>query len=265
MRNAISGGTTLIAANRTRERSYETEGELTWRFNAAYRVSDDINTWVAIGRGRRPEALSPRDCTVASSPTCTAETQTSGFELVANEIFDNVEAGMFGRFLDNRLQVSTSAYYGEYKDFQTNKFDASEGTFVVANSGNATQYGAEIEGQFWASDEIALFGSYAYNFSEYDQTDSDGNPLQFAGNQFRISPLNSFALGAEFNWPLATWARSSSCRPTPGRTTTISRTTTTRPNSRRPMACSTSSSASTRMAASGAQASMSRTRWTRNT
>lgn len=203
-RNAITGGTTFVAVDRTRQRSYDTDGTLTWRLNAAYRLNDDMNTWLAIGRGRRPDALSSRDCTVAANPTnCDTETQNSGFEIVSEEIFDNVEVGLFGRFLDNRLQLQTSAYYGEYKDFQTSNFDLNEGTFVTKNSGNATQYGVEVEAQFHVTEDVMLFGGYAYNFSEYNDTDDDGNEQEYAGNQFRLSPLNSLSAGAEFNWPIA--------------------------------------------------------------
>jgi iron complex outermembrane recepter protein len=168
--------------------SAEPDGAFTWRLNAAYRVSDSVNTWLSYGRGRRPETLSISGLNVS---------------VVDAETLDNVEAGMFGRFFDDRLQMTTSVYYGQYENFQTSRFDPINGVFVVENSGNATQYGFEFDGQALITDNIRLLGTYAYNFSEYDDEDSNGNPLQFAGNRFRMSPENSFSLAADITIPFA--------------------------------------------------------------
>ncbi len=168
--------------------SAEPDGAFTWRLNAAYRVSDSVNTWLSYGRGRRPETLSISGRNVS---------------VVDAETLDNVEAGMFGRFFDDRLQMTTSVYYGQYENFQTSRFDPINGIFVVENSGNATQYGLEFDGQALLTDNIRLLGTYAYNFSEYDDEDSNGNPLQFAGNKFRMSPTNSFSLAADITIPFA--------------------------------------------------------------
>lgn len=168
--------------------SAEPDGAFTWRLNAAYRVSDSVNTWLSYGRGRRPETLSISGRNVS---------------VVDAETLDNVEAGMFGRFFDDRLQMTTSVYYGQYENFQTSRFDPINGVFVVENSGNATQYGFEFDGQALITDNVRLLGTYAYNFSEYDDEDSNGNPLQFAGNRFRMSPENSFSLAADITIPFA--------------------------------------------------------------
>ncbi len=93
-----------------------------------------------------------------------------------------------GFFLDEKLRLSTSAYYGQYRDFQTTHYDATAGGFVTRNSGNATQYGLELEADFEVAKGVRLFGSYAHNFSEYDDTDEDGNAQEFAGNTFRPEP-----------------------------------------------------------------------------
>lgn len=173
--------------NKPASGSAEPDGAFTWRLNAAYRVSDNVNTWLAYGRGRRPEALT------ASGAT---------FQLVDAETLDNIEAGLFGRFLEDRLQMTTSVYYGQYKDFQTSRFDPLQGIFIVENSGNATQYGFEFDGQALVSENIRLLATYAYNYSRYDDEDDNGNPLQYAGNKFRMSPENSFSLAADITIPL---------------------------------------------------------------
>ncbi|CAN1566031.1 CirA Outer membrane receptor proteins, mostly Fe transport [Caulobacteraceae bacterium] len=174
-----------------RAREVSSDGAYTWRLNAAYRLSDDVNTWLAYGRGRRPEALSSS----TAHPT--------GFVVVTEELYDHVETGLTGFFFDRSVRVTSSLYYGEYTDFQTSRFSPTLGTFITENSGNATQYGFEFEGQWNLSPTAQLFGSYAYNFSQYDDTDSAGNRLQFAGNSFRLSPEHNASIGLDWRFPMA--------------------------------------------------------------
>ena len=190
--NGVTGGTTLVSTDSmgvADKRSYDADGEFTWRLNAAYRVSEDLNTWVAVGRGRRPPSLSAN------------ASETSGFEVVDQETYDNVEVGVSTEAFDNRLRLTASTYYGEYKNFQTTRYDIDQGTFITENSGNATSYGLEIDARFEVSDFLDLYGTYAYTHARYDDEDSDGNPLEFAGNRFRLSPLASASIAADFHMP----------------------------------------------------------------
>ncbi len=193
-RNALTGGTTLVSLDSQGvpdARSYDADGEFTWRLNAAYRVSDDLNTWIAVGRGRRPPSLSSN----INQPT--------GFEVVDQETYDNIEIGLHTEAFDDRLSLTASTYYGEYKNFQTTRYDVTQGTFITENSGNATSYGVEIDGRFEAADFLDLYGTLAYTHARYDDEDSDGNPLEFAGNRFRLSPLHSASIAANFHMPWA--------------------------------------------------------------
>nr|WP_321360381.1 TonB-dependent receptor [uncultured Hyphomonas sp.] len=189
--NGVTLQPTLLLSSETLGKkasaSESTDGAFTWRLNAAYRVSDNVNAWVAYGRGRRPEVLS------ASGAT---------YSLIDAETLDNVETGVFARLFDNRVQMTSSIYYGQYKDFQTTRFDPINGVFITENSGNATQYGFEFDGQALVNDYVRLLATYAYTHSEYDDKDDNGNPLQFAGNKFRLSPEQSFSLAADITVPM---------------------------------------------------------------
>jgi len=205
VRNGVTGGTTLVSSDSQgvpAARSYDADGEWTWRLNAAYRVNDDLNTWVALGRGRRPPSLSSRNCSVGD-PGCDAATAASGFEVVDQETYDNVEVGLYTEAFDDRLRLTASTYYGEYKNFQTTRYDVTQGSFITENSGNATSYGLEIDARFEAADFLDLYATYAYTHARYDDEDSDGNPLEYAGNRFRLSPLASASIAADFHIPWA--------------------------------------------------------------
>ncbi len=194
LRNAVTGGTTLVSADSLGipdARSYDADGEFTWRLNAAWRVNNDLNTWIALGRGRRPPSLSSS----ASEP--------SGFEVVDQEIFENVEIGLYTEAFEDRLRLTASTYYGEYTDFQTTRYDITQGSFITENSGNATNYGLEVDARFEAADFLDLYATYAYTHARYDDEDENGNPLEYAGNRFRLSPLTSLSVAADFHMPWA--------------------------------------------------------------
>ena len=148
-----------------------------------------MNSWVAVGRGRRPPSLSSN----SNEPT--------GFEVVDQEIFDNVEVGLYTEAFDDRLRLTTSACYGKYKDFQTTRYDVTQGTFITENSGNATDYGFEAEARFEAGEYMDWYESYAYSHARYDNHDNNHNPLEFAGHRFRLSPENSASLAVDFHMP----------------------------------------------------------------
>lgn len=189
-RNAVTGGTTLVSTDSLgvpASRSYDTDGEFTWRLNVAWRLNNDTNVWAAAGRGRRPPSLSSNT------------REATGFEVVDQETYDNVELGLYTETLDNRLHLTASTYYGEYKNFQTTRYDVTQGSFITENSGNATTYGLELDGRFEAADFLDLYATYAYTHARYDKTDEDGNSLEYAGNRFRLSPQNSLSLAADFH------------------------------------------------------------------
>ncbi|MBR9824303.1 MAG: TonB-dependent receptor [Alphaproteobacteria bacterium] len=158
--------------------------DVTWRLAASYEVNDDLNTWISFARGRRPDVIS------ADS------SQPSFFTVAPAEIVDSLEAGFFWTLPNG--QISGSVYRSEYENFQSSRFDPNQVTFVVDNAGNATQVGAEIDAFYEFTDRFEGFVNYAYSDATFDDTDSNGNAQQLAGNTFRYSPEHSVALGINF-------------------------------------------------------------------
>ncbi|ACT58655.1 TonB-dependent receptor [Hirschia baltica] len=174
----------------TQQRSYNADGDFTWRLAANYELADDLNGWASIARGRRPGGLSAD------------ASETSGFAVVDPEFLTNYELGLKGEFLDNRLRLTSSVYYSEYEDFQVSFREEGNPVALVENTGAATQYGFEVDAFMIAHDNVDVFATYGYNFSEFDDSDSNGNSQVRAGNTFRISPKNTLSLGAELHFPM---------------------------------------------------------------
>jgi iron complex outermembrane receptor protein len=162
----------------------------TWRFVAAYEVSDTLNAWTSYARGRRPDVIALD----TNSPTF--------FSIAPAEIVDSFEAGAF--WFHGRGTVSGSVYYSEYDNFQSSRFDPTSNTFVPTNAGSATQYGLDVQGDVSVAERLNLFATYAYNMATIDDT-SGGEPQEFGGNRFRYAPEHAFSLGARLEAARGDW------------------------------------------------------------
>lgn len=162
----------------------------TYRVNAAYTLTDRINTWVSYARGRSPDLLSLD----SNSPT--------QFSTSPAEIVDSIEAGAFITL--DRGTLTASVYRSEYENFRTSVFDPLTSTFTPQNNGEATQTGAEFQGDFRLTDTFDLNVSYSYNMAKFNDT-SGGQPQQLGGNRFRYAPEHSVALGARWEVAAGDW------------------------------------------------------------
>ena len=155
--------------------------DFTWRVAAQYDVSDVLNVWANYARGRRPDVIS------------FDTTDPDLFVEVPAELVDSYEVGGFWSWENTTLQAS--AFYSEYQNFQTGRFDPNNAVFITDNAGQATQYGFEAQLDHSFNEIATLFATYAYNVSEFDDADDEGNPQEFAGNTFRLSPDHALSVG----------------------------------------------------------------------
>jgi len=192
--NFVTFGDTLIVPYTPNGAEVSQSGDFddwTWRLAASYAVTDRINTWASFARGRRPDVISVD----TASP--------SFFSNAPAEIVDSLEVGSFITF--DRGTVSGSVFYSEYENFQTTRFDPNTVSFITDNAGNATQYGLELQGDFDLAETANLFVSYAYNHATFDDTDSQGNALELAGNRFRYAPEHSLSMGLDWQVARGDW------------------------------------------------------------
>ncbi len=154
------------------------------RLIAKYNLSKTLNTYAGISRGHRPESV-----LVNSTSTTVAR----------EEVVWNYEVGVKGALVGGRMQWQASAYQYDYAHFQTTVL--SLGSFKVLDAGNATGRGFEFGLQGAVSDQASLFVNYGYNHATFDQVGDDGQPQQYAGFTFRLSPQNTFSVGGTFTLP----------------------------------------------------------------
>ncbi|UAL11162.1 TonB-dependent receptor [Caulobacter segnis] len=155
---------------------------LTWRLVGRYAPSDNLSLYASYARGRRPDVIS------ASAPA--TPLGAARFNVVASETVDSYEAGAKGKLLDGRLYLSGSVFRYDYDNFATSFRQGAQ--VVTLNAGKAKAYGFEGEARVQAGDFWTLFATYAYNHARLESGLREGN-------HFRLSPDQTFSVGAAFS------------------------------------------------------------------
>jgi iron complex outermembrane receptor protein len=145
-------------------------------------------------------------------------------DVVKPEEILTYEVGYKGTLLENRLLLSSSAYYYDYTDLQVIKSDVVEGIALntFENADQAYAAGLEFEVQALPIPEVMLSGTYSYNYTEYEDfftKDANactlgplaqGNSLaplctqeqDLTGNEFPLTPKNKLSLNATYFWDM---------------------------------------------------------------
>ena len=172
----------------------ETFFSVVGRLAAEYRLSEALNLFATVSRGRRPNVV-----------------QVLGTEVsvLDDEIVWNYELGAKLLSRAARLQWDANAYYYDYRDFQTLVARLTEEQGLVFENrdvGNATAVGAETSLQWVIAQPLQIFANYAFINARFDEFDVEGNEQAQAGNTFRLTPRHSGAIGLNLELPLADFA-----------------------------------------------------------
>lgn len=146
------------------------------------------NIYANVSRGRRPGVLyfnnDPKD-----------------FETLKPEIIYSYEAGVKGSLLQGRLNYDLCAYYYDWYNYQTSVFNATTSKYEYDDAGRAHSFGIEASISYSPCRYLNLFGNWSYIEGKFNEKDDNGNKQRFAGNRFRLTPKNSFAVGFDLNVP----------------------------------------------------------------
>jgi len=153
------------------------------RLLARYVFNDNFSTYAGYARGRRPNVIQLR-----------ADAQT---EILEDENVNNYEVGVKG-IVSDRLFIDAAFYFYDYKDFQTRAWvadqESGEYQLIVKDGGKAHAYGFESGLRYAFNQDIQLHATYAYIHARFDDTDSNGNEQEYAGNKFRLTPDHTWSI-----------------------------------------------------------------------
>ena len=188
--NGITAPNNLFAPTNGLLTNAKSTTSVVGRLIGSWHVNADVNAYVSVSRGRRPDAL-----------TFNVNPDGSYTKLILPaETLWNYEVGLKGVAFDNTLAYDLSAFYYNYTNFQSQVYQA--GQYIAVNSGRAHAPGFEASLQQAFGDNVSAFFNYSYLHARFDDTDQNGNPQQYAGNHLRLAPDNSASLGLLWNVPL---------------------------------------------------------------
>lgn len=147
------------------------------------------NAYASISRGRRPGVIyfnnSPDDVS-----------------RLKPEIIVSYELGLKGLLMNGKIRYDLASYYYDWSHFQTNRFDGSTNKFIADDAGKAHSFGIEAGLSYSPVKVLNVFGNYSYIDGKFNNKDEHGVRQEYAGNRFRLTPKNSFTLGANIKVPL---------------------------------------------------------------
>jgi iron complex outermembrane receptor protein len=173
------------------------DGQFTYRVGANYRANENIFAFATISTGFKSGAFQEQPSSAALARTPTKPEKAT-----------NYEAGVKTDWLNRRFRANVSAFWMDYRDFQTAKVvpDASAGpvgTRVTVDTADATIKGVETE---FIAAPVAWFDAtvrYTYlhpYFTRFTQTSgfrADGSPIFTNGAGNRLSRTPKHAVVAE--------------------------------------------------------------------
>lgn len=166
------------------------------RFNALYRISDDVNVYATVSKGRRSPVVQVNAARVAG-------------EVVANrtdvgeEVVWNYEGGI--KLAAGPVSASLGVYYQVYNDFQVTIPDPDRPGFnITVSAGSASNLGVEGELAVDLADWLTVFGNFGYIDGGVDNDPANGN---LAGSRFRLQPEWQASGGFTVDYDLNNGAR----------------------------------------------------------
>lgn len=157
------------------------------RFNALLRVSDDLNLYATVSKGRRSPV-------VQLAAANTAAGVRPSLQFVPDEIVWNYEGGIKGRV--GPFSGAASVFYQTYNGFQVSVTE--NGVTTTRSAGSANNLGVELEGNLAVGRYLSVFGTFAYLDGGIGDDPSNGI---FAGNRFRLQPDATASGGATLRLP----------------------------------------------------------------
>lgn len=166
------------------------------RVNALFRVSDDVNVFATISKGRRSPV-------VQVGARRSAGVVLPNVSTIAEETVWNYEGGL--KVASGRVSGSLGVYYQVYNDFQVSvaQRDANgnpTGAFITQSAGKASNLGVEAELAVEVADWLNVFGNVGYIDGGIDRNGAF-SPA-FSGARFRLQPewqaSGGFTIDKEF-------------------------------------------------------------------
>ncbi|WP_314373289.1 TonB-dependent receptor domain-containing protein [Sphingomonas paucimobilis] len=193
--------TSLLGAANTKGQKFVAERSYAAflpRFNALYRLTNDVNLYATVSKGRRSPVVQLEGQRIV--PLSVANSGAiPRLQIVPEENVWNYEGGIKGRV--GPFTGAASVFYQRYMGFQVSVIE--NGATITRSAGSANNIGVELEGNLAVHRWLGLFATFAYIDGGIANDPANG---VFAGNRFRLQPDTTASGGATLRVPVGTSA-----------------------------------------------------------
>ena len=196
--DAIAGD--FVVINQTFSNSVSASwSQFTPKLSLAYMPNGDTTIYGAVSWGFKSGGFAAAPQGIEFTEPLDQE-EAVNFEL-------GVKADLAGAF-----RLNAALFHTEYQDLQMQTFGpltaaAAFGTFQTFNAGDAKIQGIELEATWVVTEQLTLSGFYAFQDSEFGDTNIPGTAFPDQSGQDLIrAPENKFSINAHYLMPLASGA-----------------------------------------------------------
>jgi iron complex outermembrane receptor protein len=181
----------------------KTWDNVSWRFVADYKISDDVMLYGSVSTGFKSGGFTGSASTAVRASTPFEPERATAYEI-----------GVKSMLFDNRVRLNVSAFKTDYKNLQVTRFfqpaGSGFGEFITENAGVADIKGLEIELTAMIIEGFEIGGSYAYLnaiYTKFAGTPNAGGTGNFSGKILRQAPENSFNFYGKYSYDLSNGSR----------------------------------------------------------
>ncbi|WP_157177136.1 TonB-dependent receptor [Sphingomonas prati] len=188
--NSTIARASLLGTSNTNGVTYRAEDSFAAvlpRFNILYRLTDSVNAYATVAKGRRSPVVQLDAVTVGT-------TVSPRLQPVGEETVWNYEAGVKGSV--GPVTASAAVYLQKYDDFQVSVTNA--GVTTTQSAGTAQNLGFEADATVRLASFLTVFGNFGYIDGGIDKDTRFG---AFSGDRFRLQPKYEAAGGVTMRVP----------------------------------------------------------------
>ena len=185
-----NGGVPAVSAGSKSEQPF------TPKVSVSYQLTSDDMVYATAAKGYRIGGATPP----LPVQACGAGFPTS----YDSDSVWSYEIGTKDRFLERKLQISTSAYYIRWSNIQQAFYVPACGVQFTTNAGEAVSKGFDNQGDWRVTKALELDASVGYTNARFSKTalDANGDTLNVKGDSLDVVPW-TLTLGAQYNFNVA--------------------------------------------------------------
>ncbi|MCL1144297.1 TonB-dependent receptor [Shewanella gaetbuli] len=158
-------------------------------------INTDHNAYVKVARGYK-----------AGGFNMTLPPELSDKKEFDTETLYNYEFGIKSSWLNGNVDSNFALFYMDRQDQQVaasiqDPVNPQRFLLFTENAGSSSNYGAELDANWYATENIQVYGSLGWletEYGEYTYNDKYGNPVDLSGRELAHSPNFTYSLGMTY-------------------------------------------------------------------